>query len=58
MNTSGQAGADVPKVKLTKESFQQGLRIFRFTLPYRAKFIVGMVLLTLSSATVMAFARA
>ncbi|AHJ96566.1 xenobiotic-transporting ATPase [Hymenobacter swuensis DY53] len=55
MNTSGQAGADAPKVKLTKESFQQGLRIFRFTLPYRAKFIVGMVLLTLSSATVMAF---
>ncbi|WP_426490723.1 ABC transporter ATP-binding protein [Hymenobacter sp. 102] len=55
MNTSGQAGADAPKVKLTKESFQQGLRIFRFTLPYRAKFIVGTVLLTLSSASTMAF---
>ncbi|MFC4793476.1 ABC transporter ATP-binding protein [Hymenobacter endophyticus] len=55
MNTSGQAGPDAPKVKLTKESFQQGLRIFRFTLPYRAKFIVGTVLLTLSSASTMAF---
>ncbi|RSK36186.1 ABC transporter ATP-binding protein [Hymenobacter metallilatus] len=55
MNTSGQAGSDAPKVKLTKESFQQGLRIFRFTLPYRTKFIIGTVLLTLSSASTMAF---
>jgi ABC-type multidrug transport system fused ATPase/permease subunit len=56
MNTSGATlDQDTPKKKLSKESFRQGLRIFRFTLPYRAKFIVGMVLLTLSSATVMAF---
>ncbi|UOR05993.1 ABC transporter transmembrane domain-containing protein [Hymenobacter aerilatus] len=56
LNTSGNdVGTDAPKVKLNKESFRQGLRIFRFTLPYRTKFIIGLVLLTLSSATTMAF---
>ncbi|HEX8658392.1 MAG TPA: ABC transporter ATP-binding protein [Hymenobacter sp.] len=56
MNTSDtDLTADVPKPKLTKEAFRRGLRIFRYVLPYRAKFIVGMVLLTLSSATFMAF---
>ncbi|TGD83398.1 ATP-binding cassette domain-containing protein [Hymenobacter wooponensis] len=56
MNTSGTTlDPDVPKKKLTKESFRQGLRIFRFTLPYRTKFSIGTVLLTLSSASTMAF---
>ena len=56
MNTSGtDLAPDAPKPKLTKEAFQRGMRIFRYVLPYRAKFIVGMVLLTLSSATFMAF---
>ncbi|RAK65956.1 ABC transporter ATP-binding protein [Hymenobacter edaphi] len=53
MNTSGQVGADVPKVKLTKESFQRGLRIFRFVLPYKAPFIAGLLLLLLSSVSTM-----
>ncbi|GAC1591545.1 MAG: ABC transporter transmembrane domain-containing protein [Hymenobacter sp.] len=56
MNTSGSDLApDAPKTKITKEAFRRGLRIFRYVLPYRAKFVVGMVLLTLSSATFMAF---
>ncbi|TGE26150.1 ATP-binding cassette domain-containing protein [Hymenobacter aquaticus] len=56
MNTSGTTlDPDVPKKKITKESFRHGLRIFRYVLPYRLKFIVGIVLLTLSSATTMAF---
>ncbi|MCC2548143.1 ABC transporter ATP-binding protein/permease [Hymenobacter sp. BT175] len=56
INTSGTSlEPDAPKKKITKESFQQGLRIFRFVLPYRAKFIVGLLLLFLSSATFMAF---
>ncbi|RYU82207.1 ATP-binding cassette domain-containing protein [Hymenobacter persicinus] len=56
MNTSGTTlDPDGPKKKLTKESLRQGLRIFRFTLPYRTKFIIGLVLLTLSSATTMTF---
>ncbi|MCB2377708.1 ATP-binding cassette domain-containing protein [Hymenobacter sp. BT635] len=56
MNTSGTTlDPDVPKKKLTKESFRHGLRIFRYVLPYRTKFIIGLVLLTLSSATTMGF---
>ena len=55
LNTSGDGAPDAPKPKLTKEAFQRGMRIFRYVLPYRAKFIVGMALLTLSSATFMAF---
>ncbi|TGE08819.1 ATP-binding cassette domain-containing protein [Hymenobacter fodinae] len=53
MNTSGQLGADVPKVKLTKENFQRGLRIFRFVLPYKAPFIAGLLLLLFSSVSTM-----
>ncbi|TYZ11827.1 ATP-binding cassette domain-containing protein [Hymenobacter lutimineralis] len=53
MNTSGQTGADVPKVKLTKEHFERGLRIFRFVLPYKAPFIAGLLLLLLSSVSTM-----
>ncbi|RTQ46342.1 ATP-binding cassette domain-containing protein [Hymenobacter gummosus] len=53
MNTSGQVGADVPKVKLTKENFQRGMRIFRFVLPYKVPFILGLLLLLLSSISTM-----
>ncbi|WP_245855361.1 ABC transporter ATP-binding protein [Hymenobacter mucosus] len=53
MNTSGQTEADAPKVKLTKETFQRGLRIFRFVLPYKGPFIAGLLLLLLSSISTM-----
>ncbi|AYA37065.1 ATP-binding cassette domain-containing protein [Hymenobacter oligotrophus] len=53
LNTSGTADAEVPKVKLTKESFKRGLRIFRFVLPYKAPFIAGLLLLLLSSVSTM-----
>ena len=52
-NTSGQAGDDAPKVKLTKENFQRGLRIFRFVLPYKAPFSAGLLLLLFSSISTM-----
>ena len=56
LNTSGgDATADLPKPKVNKESLKRSLRIFRYVLPYRAKFIVGMVMLLLSSSTFMAF---
>ena len=56
MNTSGSDSIeDAPKPKLTKQALQRGLRIFRYVLPYRAKFVIGMVLLALSSGTFMAF---
>ena len=56
MNTSGNdLTADLPKPKVNKESLRRSLRIFRFVLPYRAKFLVGLVMLVLSSSTFMAF---
>ena len=44
-----------PKVKLNKESLKEGLLIFKFVRPYRAQFISGLVFISLSSATTMAF---
>ena len=56
LNTSGNdATANLPKSKVNKESLQRGLRIFRYVLPYRGKFAVGMLMLLLSSSTIMAF---
>jgi ABC-type multidrug transport system fused ATPase/permease subunit len=56
LNTSGNdLTADLPKPKVNKESLRRGLRIFRYVLPYRAKFTVGMVLLVLSSLSTMSF---
>ncbi|PSR56213.1 multidrug ABC transporter ATP-binding protein [Adhaeribacter arboris] len=43
------------KKPLTKESFQKGFRIFKYTLPYKVKFIIGLVFLALSSTTFMVF---
>ncbi len=53
----GQTGAQdgEERKKITKESFQRGLRIFSYVVPYRFKFIVGLVFLVFSSLTVMAF---
>jgi ABC-type multidrug transport system fused ATPase/permease subunit len=56
LNTSGNdVSADLPKPKVNKESLRRGLRIFRYVLPYRTKFIIGMVLLVLSSLSTMSF---
>jgi ABC-type multidrug transport system fused ATPase/permease subunit len=56
LNTSGNdLTADLPKPKVNKESLRRGLRIFRYVLPYRAKFTIGMVLLVLSSLSTMSF---
>jgi len=52
-NTSGDAGPEAAKVKLTKENFQRGLRIFRFVLPYKVPFIIGLLLLVFSSVSTM-----
>ncbi|GAA4504773.1 ABC transporter transmembrane domain-containing protein [Hymenobacter ginsengisoli] len=55
-NTSGSdATADLPKPKVNKESLKRSLRIFRYVLPYRGKFVVGLLMLVLSSSTFMAF---
>jgi ABC transporter fused permease/ATP-binding protein len=43
------------KKKLTKESLKHGLRIFRYMLPYRTKFSIGMGFLFLSSLMSLVF---
>ncbi|MEQ9188715.1 MAG: ABC transporter transmembrane domain-containing protein [Cryomorphaceae bacterium] len=43
------------KKRITKESFNRSLRIFRYVLPYKAKFILGLLFLFLSSVTFMTF---
>jgi ABC-type multidrug transport system fused ATPase/permease subunit len=56
LNTSGgDTASDAPKPKLTKEAFRRSLRVFRYVLPYKGPFMVGMVLLLLSSTTTMLF---
>ncbi|MDX5347823.1 MAG: ATP-binding cassette domain-containing protein [Hymenobacteraceae bacterium] len=49
------ASDDQPKKKLTKENLKQGLQIFRYVLPYKYKFITGLVFLFFSSLTFMVF---
>lgn len=46
---------DLPKVKITKESFREGLMIFKYIKPYRWKFVAGLLFITLSSLTTMSF---
>lgn len=46
---------DVPKAKLTKESLREGLTIFRYLGPYRGKFILGLIFISLSAGSTMAF---
>lgn len=41
--------------KISKESFRRGLQIFSYVLPYKFKFITGLVFLLFSSLTFMAF---
>jgi ABC-type multidrug transport system fused ATPase/permease subunit len=43
------------KVKLSKESYRNAFRVFRFIRPYRLYFLIGSVFLVLSSLTAMAF---
>lgn len=45
------------KKKVSKEGFSKALKIFRFTLPYKGAFFVGMVFLALSSATTLSFPK-
>jgi len=45
--------ADQPKVKLNKETLSQAVAIFKYIKPYRVQFIIGLVLLSISSAIFM-----
>ncbi len=44
-----------PKAKVTRESFQQALKIFKYIRPYYFSFFVGFILLVISSLVFMAF---
>ncbi|MCF8450224.1 MAG: ATP-binding cassette domain-containing protein [Taibaiella sp.] len=46
---------DLPKVKISKESLKEAMMIFKYIQPYRAKFIVGLVFISLSAGTTMMF---
>jgi ABC-type multidrug transport system fused ATPase/permease subunit len=46
---------DAPKAKLNRQSFQKLIGIFRFMLPYRVYFGLGMLCLAFSSGLVLAF---
>ena len=46
---------DTPKVKLTKETFREALKIFEFVRPYRWMLVAGMILLFISSLVFMLF---
>ena len=46
---------EAPKVKLTKETFREALKIFEFVRPYRWMLVFGMILLFVSSLVFMLF---
>lgn len=47
--------ADIPKLKLTRENLKEGLLIFNYVKPYRTRFIGGLLVISASALTTMAF---
>ncbi len=45
------------KIKLNKQNFQKTLKLFRFALPYKNYFIIGMLFLVLSTLTTLSFPK-
>ncbi|MRX48720.1 ABC transporter ATP-binding protein [Pedobacter puniceum] len=54
-NSSSSQEAELPKAKINKESLNKISGLLKFLKPYRAKFLVGMIFLFLSSLTALAF---
>ena len=50
-----QAGVDLPKAKLDKESLRQALELFRYIRPYRTRFAAAMAALFVSSLLSLGF---
>ena len=50
---SGEVESD-KKIKITKENWREALLVFAFLKPYRLKFIVGLLIIALSSLTTLA----
>lgn len=55
LNSGNTQSEDLPKPKLNKELLKKALKIFSYLRPYRSKFILGMIFLTLSSLTMLTF---
>lgn len=53
--TDTKTPADQKKKKLNKEAFQSLLGIYKFIIPYRWQFTVGIISLVLSSVTLLSF---
>lgn len=47
--------ADIPKIKITKDSLKKAFRLYSFLKPYKLKFFIGMLFLFLTSATALVF---
>jgi len=55
MARRGKQDADMPKVKLTRQSLNKGLRIFSFVGPFKWRFFLGLLFLAGTGATALAF---
>ncbi len=49
--------ADLPKVKLTKDTLKQTARMLGYLRPYRGKFLLGLLLLVISSGVTLVFPK-
>ncbi|MEQ1843937.1 MAG: ABC transporter transmembrane domain-containing protein, partial [Verrucomicrobiales bacterium] len=50
-----QAGIELPKARLDRESLRQATELFRYLLPYRARFSTAVIALFVSSLLSLAF---
>ncbi|TDS15750.1 ABC transporter ATP-binding protein [Sphingobacterium paludis] len=55
LNSGNTQSEDLPKPKLNKDLLKKASKIFSYLRPYRGKFVLGMVFLTLSSLTMLTF---
>lgn len=46
---------EADRKKVTTESLKKGLRIFKYVLPYRKRFVIGLVFLVFSRVTLLVF---
>ncbi|MFN3381944.1 MAG: ABC transporter transmembrane domain-containing protein, partial [Runella zeae] len=49
--------ATTPKLKFNRENISKALKIFRFVLPYKNKFLIGIAFLILSTTTNLIFPK-
>lgn len=54
-SSNGSIKEELPKVKLSKESIKENLWVFKYIIPYKLRFILGLVFIALSGITTMAF---